>query len=161
MTDDLLETAGDVKFTPIGISGRGLLALGHGQLEAIHAAFAQYARERWGAQLPPLGSAELVRTWVAAVTDCGAVGDPDHGTRDCQACLSPDWAAEYRIRHDHSCWLCAVIAAAPWWLTGLFDPPSAHANAPGFFPVTLLRDPADVVAEQAWAIPVESTVDAA
>ena len=160
MASELMEEIDGVRFTPFGISGRGLVALGHGDAAAVYAAFDQYARMCWGMPLEPDGFTFLLRTWAALASDCGHVDEPDHGTRDCQACASPDWAAEYRVRHEHVCWLCQEIAAAPWWLTGLFDPPGSNAKRVGYFPVTMLRDPADAAAEQAWTLP-ESAVDAA
>lgn len=158
---ELMECDGDVQFTVAGIAGRGLLALGHGGRAAIYAAFDAFAVRSWGAGLldrDTAGGSRLVRTWVKPVADCGRTGGMRHGDRDCEACASPDWAAEYQVRHEHSCWLCAAIKDAPWWLTGLFDDPDAHAGKPGWLPVTVWRDPADVELERSWAAePAEST----
>lgn len=157
---ELMECDGDVYFTVAGIAGRGLLALGHGDAVMILAAFDGYARAAWGqtsvAGDRPLHADDLdalVRTWVKPVVDCGQTGGMAHGARDCEACASPDWASEYRVRHEHSCWLCAAIKQAPWWFTGLFDDPAANAGKPGYLPVTMWRDPADVDLVASWSTP--------
>lgn len=160
---ELMECDGDVRFTVAGIAGRGLLALDHGDRATILAVFDTYARTVWGqASLAgdrPLRAEDadrLVRTWAKPVGDCGQPDGMTHGNRDCEACLSPDWAAEYCVRHEHSCWLCAAIKEAPWWWTGLFDEPGANERKPGYLPVTVWRDPADIALESSWA--AESTV---
>lgn len=161
---ELMECDGDVYFTVAGVAGRGLLALGHERPAAILGAFDRYARSVWGQvsvagdrPLRPDDVDVLVRTWVRPVTDCGATGGMAHGARDCEACASPDWAAEYRVRHEHSCWRCAAIKAAPWWFTGLFDEPATNARKPGYLPVTMWRDPADIDLQASWdALAIEA-----
>lgn len=154
----LMECDGDVRFTVAGVAGRGLLALGHGDRNAILAAFDTYARRAWGVGVAgdegspdKAAGARLVRTWATLAADCGQTGGMAHGARDCEACSSPDWAAEYRVRHDHRCWLCAAIKDAPWWWVGLFDEPEANASRAGYLPVTLWRDPADIELERSWS----------
>lgn len=157
---ELMECDGDVYFTVAGIAGQGFLALGHGDLWAILSAFDRYARTNRG-QVSLAGdrpirvddTATLVRTWARPVTDCGTPGGMTHGARDCEACASPDWAAEYRVRHEHACWRCEAIKAAPWWFTGLFDEPMLNARKPGYLPVTMWRDPADVALQASWDAP--------
>jgi hypothetical protein len=164
---ELMECDGDVHYTVCGVNGRGLLALGHGNDEAILAAFDAFARGVWRqtslAGDRPLRAddrAGLVRTWVKPITDCGRTGGMSHGDRDCEACASPDWATEYRVRHEHSCWLCAAIKESPWWCVGMFDDPKANAGKAGYLPVTVWRDPADVALEASWTRQLE-LVDAA
>jgi hypothetical protein len=158
---ELMECDSDVHFTVAGITGRGLLALGHGNPATILDVFDRYARTAWeqvsiaGDRPLRLDDADaLVRTWVKPVADCGMTGGMTHGARDCQACASPDWAAEYRVRHDHACWRCEAIKAAPWWFVGLFDEPAANAHKAGYLPVTMWRDPADVALQASWDAPI-------
>lgn len=164
---ELMECDGDVYFTVAGVAGRGLLALGHGDSWAILSAFDGYARRNWGLfslvgdrPIRTDDAEALVRTWVRPVADCGGTGGMTHGARDCEACASPDWAAEYRVAHEHSCWLCAAIKDAPWWFAGLFDEPTANARKAGYLPVTVWRDPADIALQASWDAPA-TVADAA
>lgn len=148
---DAVEDVDGVSVLEIGPHDRGLLALGHPEIDAVASAFDRWARDRWNwASAAGESTADgrvtcdvLHQTYATVRTQCADSDRPGHGKMFCGACAWPLWAAQTEAEHtcdqEIDCWLCDRIAESPLWLSWIHaDQQLPPVGAAAYFPVTML-----------------------
>jgi len=149
---DAVEDIDGVSVLEIGPHDRGLLALGHPEVDTVAAAFDRWARDRWGwasaaGETTDDGrvTREVLRQTHATVrTRCADSDLPSHGKQFCGACAWPLWAAQTNAEHTCDevigCWVCDRIAESPLWLSWIHaDQQLPTVAAEAYFPITMLE----------------------